>query len=285
MADFEALTIHTPNLRLAARVHGPKDAPPVVALHGWLDNAASFDRVAPLLPEFFVIALDLPGHGDSEHLPPGASYLFVDQVALVHAATVALGLPRYRLLGHSLGAALASVLAGTFPERIERLALIEGLGPLADPPQAQPERLAKALRAEEEKGGRSSPVHPTLDAAIDRLTKATAIPRDAAAVIAGRGLREVEGGLVWKSDPRLRHPSRTRYCEDAVQAFLRRIACPVLVVRGSRGSPFAPTQKSPRFAALSDARLVECPGGHHVHLEAPQAVADALGPFFASSSA
>jgi pimeloyl-ACP methyl ester carboxylesterase len=284
VADFEALTIATPNLRIAARAHGPADAPPIVALHGWLDNAASFDRLAPLLPEFRVIALDLPGHGDSEHLPPGASYLFVDQVALVHAATEALGLRRYRLLGHSLGAAIASVLAGTFPERIEKLALVEGLGPLADPAEAQPERLAKALRAEAEKDGRKPPVHPTVAAAIARLTKATAIPEHAAAVIAARGLEEVEGGVSWKSDPRLRHPSRTRYTEDAVLAFLRRITCPVLVVRGSQGSPFAPTPKSPRFLALAEARLAECPGGHHVHLEAPEAVAAELRPFFAQAS-
>jgi pimeloyl-ACP methyl ester carboxylesterase len=284
VADFEALTIRTPNLRIAARVHGPVDAPPLVALHGWLDNAASFDRLAPLLPEFRVVALDLPGHGDSEHLPAGASYLFVDQVALVHAATEALGLQRFRLLGHSLGAALASVLAGTFPERIEALALVEGLGPLAEPAENQPERLAKALRAESEKEGRTPPVHPTVDAAIDRLTRATALPRDVAAVIAARGLRTVEGGVAWKSDPRLRHPSRTRYSEDAVLAFLRRITCPVLVVRGSQGSPFSPTVKSPRYLALANGRIAECPGGHHVHLEAPEAVASELRSFFARAS-
>lgn len=280
MADFEELTVATPQLRLGARAHGPPDGPIVVAVHGWLDNAASFDRLAMCLPHLRIIALDLPGHGTSEHMPAAGGYLFVDHVAAVHAATEALGLSRYMLLGHSLGAAVASCLAGTFPERITRVGLVEGLGPLAEPPDAQPERLAKALVAEAQKRGRTPPVHPDRDAAVKRLVQATGIPPEAAAVLAGRGLHEVPGGVAWRSDPRLRLPSRLRLGEDTVVAFLRRITAPVLVVRGSRGSPFSPREGSPRLAALGDARLVECPGGHHVHLEAPEAVAEVLRPFF-----
>jgi pimeloyl-ACP methyl ester carboxylesterase len=54
-------------LRLAARVHGPADGRPVLAAHGWLDNAASFDHLAPLLPGLRLVALDLAGHGRSGH--------------------------------------------------------------------------------------------------------------------------------------------------------------------------------------------------------------------------
>ena len=279
MAEPQELTIATPTLRIAARVHGPDDAPVVVALHGWLDNAGSFDLLAPRLEGLRIIALDLPGHGESEHLPPGATYLFLDLVALVHAATVALGLERFMLLGHSLGAAISSTLAGTFPDRIERVALIEGLGPVTEPMRDLPERFAKALTAEADKKGKAPSVHETIDAAVDRLVQATALPRQAARIIAPRGLRAVEGGVTWRADPRLRLPSRMRLAEDAVLAFLRRIACPVLVVRGSKGSPFAPRAASERLAALGDARLVEAPGGHHVHLEAPAECAAVIGPF------
>jgi pimeloyl-ACP methyl ester carboxylesterase len=51
-----------PHLALAAR-EWPGDGPKVLALHGWLDNAASFDPLLPLLPDVHAVAIDLPGHG------------------------------------------------------------------------------------------------------------------------------------------------------------------------------------------------------------------------------
>ena len=65
---------------------GGSSGSPVLALHGWLDNSASFDRLAPLLPGLRLVALDLPGHGRSEHRAASAAYHFVDWVADVLAA-------------------------------------------------------------------------------------------------------------------------------------------------------------------------------------------------------
>ena len=67
-----------PNLSLAARDWGPAAAPPVLALHGWLDNAASFDRLAPLLDGLRIVALDLPGHGRSVGRRRGRSAREID---------------------------------------------------------------------------------------------------------------------------------------------------------------------------------------------------------------
>ena len=128
-----ARRIALPHLALAALEWGDPAAPPLVALHGWLDNAASFALLAPrLAPRYRVIALDLPGHGHSGHLPAGAGYHYLDHVRAVLAVLDALELSRCRLLGHSLGAGIASLVAAAAPARIERLHLIEGLGPLGD---------------------------------------------------------------------------------------------------------------------------------------------------------
>ncbi|MDQ6647717.1 MAG: alpha/beta hydrolase, partial [Pseudomonadota bacterium] len=121
------------HLSLRAQRWGDEALPPLLALHGWLDNAASFARVAPLLAErHHVIALDLSGHGHSDHLPAGASYHYLDYVRDVLAVVETLQLHRFTLLGHSLGAGVSSLVAAAMPERIERLFLIEGLGPLGD---------------------------------------------------------------------------------------------------------------------------------------------------------
>lgn len=281
-ATPEEITIETPALRLAARAWGPPDGLPTLALHGWLDNAASFDGLAPLLPGLRLVCLDLPGHGLSDHLPPGQPYAFIDTVAQVHAATLALGWARYCLLGHSLGAAVASVLAGAVPGRVQRLALVEGLGPVTEDPKHAAERLARALEEEERKQGKTAPVHATRDEAVRRLEASMSRLSPAAAqTLATRGLREVDGGLTWRTDPRLRLPSRLRMTEEQVLACLRAIACPVLLVRASEGFPFAPKAESARVAALRDAVVVELPGSHHLHLDTPEPVAAAIRELFA----
>ena len=58
----EELEIQTSSIRLVAKCWGNSNSLPFLAFHGWLDNAATFDYLAPLLPELRIISLDLPGH-------------------------------------------------------------------------------------------------------------------------------------------------------------------------------------------------------------------------------
>ena len=108
---------------------GNPEGPPVLALHGWLDNAASFIPMAPYLATHDIVAIDMLGHGASSHIPKGYDYAFVDWLHDILDVLDALDWQKAHLLGHSLGGALASVLAAGAPERIASLALIEALGP------------------------------------------------------------------------------------------------------------------------------------------------------------
>jgi len=281
-AEPREITIDVPPLRLAAREWGPPEGPPVLALHGWLDNAASFDAIAPRLPGLRVVCLDLPGHGRSDHVGPGQLYPFVGWVAWVHAVVEVLGWERFGLMGHSLGAAIASLYAGTFPARVRRLALVEGLGPLSEDPERAPKRLAQSIEAENGRRGQRVPVYPTAEAAAERLHAAVpSLSLAGARILVARGLREVEGGFGWRSDPRLRVPSRLRLSEAQILAFLRAIEAPTVLVRGAEGSPFAPEPMGARVAAVREATLVELPGGHHLHLDHPEPVGEAVAAFFA----
>lgn len=74
----EEVRLSLGHIELAAHLFGPADGLPVIALHGWLDNANSFARLAPRLKGLRIVALDLAGHGYSEHRPPGAGYALAD---------------------------------------------------------------------------------------------------------------------------------------------------------------------------------------------------------------
>ncbi|MBR9904249.1 MAG: alpha/beta hydrolase, partial [Gammaproteobacteria bacterium] len=92
--------------RLAALSWGRSDAPTWLALHGWLDNAASFTRLAPLLVEALgirIVALDFRGHGHSAHAPPAGDYALWDYCQDVLDAMETLALEQTSLLAHSMG--------------------------------------------------------------------------------------------------------------------------------------------------------------------------------------
>lgn len=273
-------TLDVCGLRLAARVWGPADAPRVLALHGWMDNAATFDALAPLLPGLRIVALDLPGHGRSEHRGPG-SYYFLDYVADALAAADALGWERFSLLGHSLGAGVSVLAAGAAPARLERLVLLEGMGPLTERDEAAPDVLARALAAEARRRGRGRrpPLLESIDEAARLRLAASPLTEAAARTLVARSLQEVEGGLTWRTDPRLRQPSRARLTEAQTLAFLRAVACPTMIVRARDGFSFDPEITRARVAALRRAQVVEVPGRHHAHLDDPAPVAALVGPF------
>ena len=116
------------------------DGPRVLALHGWLDNAASFVPLAPHLASLQLVAIDLPGHGHSAHLPAGASYTTAAAICHVLDVADALGWDRFSLLGHSMGAGIASLTASV-SDRVERLVAIEALGGLRGPEEETAHRL------------------------------------------------------------------------------------------------------------------------------------------------
>ena len=266
--------ITLPHLRLSAQVWGEADAPPLLALHGWLDNAGSFARLAPLLTDRWqVIALDLPGHGHSDHLPAGAHYHFIDYVGVVLAVADALGLTRYQLLGHSLGAGIASMVAAAMPDGIERLLLIEGLGPMGDDGRQTLHRFRSAF-ATAPASGRTLRAFPSIDAAVSARAIASGLPAEQARPIVERGLRKAGDGWQWRSDARLNRASPLRLAEAQIHSLLRGIEAPAALLLAKPEAPYLPeAQLQARAACVDDIVVSHMDGGHHLQLEHPDAVA------------
>lgn len=268
-----------PRLALAAR-EWPGPGPRVLALHGWLDNAASFDPLLPQVPDVHAVAIDLAGHGRSDHRPPGAWYHLVDHLAEIDAVLDVLGWEHAILLGHSMGAALACLYAAARPARAAALWLVEGLGPIATPEAELPALIARALDGRARADAPSLRVHASIEEAVAARLAATPMAADSARRLVERGVRPVEDGFVWSSDPRLRLPSPLRMSEAQVLACLAAIECPVLLVTASETPPYFPPELVARRAAAVRRlthRIVR--GHHHVHMDDPAAVAAAIEGF------
>jgi pimeloyl-ACP methyl ester carboxylesterase len=271
---------------LTALRSGNPDGPKLLALHGWLDNAASFQALQPHLAGFDLVALDLPGHGGSAHRLPGYDYVFVDWIHDVLDALDALGWARASLLGHSMGGAIASLVAAATPSRVERLALIEALGPLSGQPEEAGTRLQRAVAARRAlKADRPARVIAELETAVDARLAVSNMERAAARLIVARNLRPVAGGWAWRSDPRLTLPAHLRTEEATILDWLRAIEAPTLVIVADPAPAyFSPAQRARRLAQLRDGRLQVLAGGHHLHMEQPDAVAALLLPFLQPAS-
>lgn len=265
---------------LAALRGGTPGGPKLLCLHGWLDNAASFLPLAPHLREFDLVALDLPGHGASEHRAPGYDYAFVDWIHDALDALDALGWESADWLGHSMGGAIASAVAAAAPARVRRLALIEALGPVTGDAAGAGKRLRDAAAARRALAAKAPRLIPDLDTAVAARLAASRMTPEAARLIVERNLRRVEGGYAWRSDPRLTLPTHLRLTEDTVQSLLRAIEAPVLVVAASPSPPyFTPEVRAARLACLAQGRVEVIEGGHHLHMEQAARVAAPLREF------
>ncbi|MEO8010740.1 MAG: alpha/beta fold hydrolase, partial [Dokdonella sp.] len=216
------------NITLAAKLWGDPGLPPLLAVHGWLDNAASFDRLAPLLIDHHVVAVDLAGHGRSDHHAPGNWYAYVDYLGDIAEVIAHFGWSRVDLLGHSLGATLASVFASVHPQQVGQLLLVEGLGPLSSPAERTLDSLRRALEARADLDGDRLRVFASIEAAVEARCRSGAISAGAARGIVERGItalkHPVEGegcdGFRWSSDPRLTLPSAWRLSESQIAPII-----------------------------------------------------------------
>ena len=259
--------------------------PPAILLHGWLDNAMSFARLAPLLAENTTVhAVDMAGHGHSGHRPPGYSYWLMDYVGDL-SELVERHFPeseRYPLdlVGHSLGGIVCALYAAAFPERVRRLVMIDSLGALSRPARETIPQLRRALQ--KRRAGSAAPaVYPDIQSAA-RIREGGLSPLspEAARTLVPRNMRTEAGGFIWRTDARLRHPTPLMMTEEQVRASLAAIQTPTLFVRAKEGLLVSRTGLDSRADLVPNLETVDVPGGHHCHLDGEVTpVAEAINRF------
>lgn len=282
MSGWRERTVEVPGLTLAAREWGdPACEHKVLALHGWLDNCASFVPLAPYLRDVHLVALDLPGHGRSQHRDANATYHFIDWIPDVVAALDDLGWQRPTLMGHSMGASIASITAGTVPERVRGVVLLDGLAPFTSTAAEAPKTLALYIKQRTRLLEKKRPPYPSRQAATERLLEVTTLTREAATLLAERNTAETADGVVWTYDQRLRRASPMRFTEEHNIAFLAAITAPVLFVRPTNGIAVDPGAEARWSSAITNLAWFRPEGGHHVHLEHAERIGPAVADFLA----
>ncbi len=253
--------------QLTGKRWGNPAGAPTIALHGWLDNANTFDRLAPLLPELNLLALDFAGHGRSEHRPAGTHYLPTDDVQDVLAVADALGWQTFTLIGHSMGAEVGSLLAGLFPERVERAVMIDGYVSTGGTTPA--ERVDQTREALERmlQAPKSPKVFPSTDAMAQRVTEATDQSIDAARSLVQRGHKAVDGGVTWCTDARIRAPGPVRANREYFDELMRRCTVPCLLLIAEQGDDWFRSDLDDIQAHHPQLSIERMSGPHHVHLE------------------
>lgn len=291
MFQVEEIRIQLPHIDLAARVYGPEDGWPVLALHGWLDNAMTFELLAPKLQGVRIVALDMAGHGHSGRRGPGAGYQLWDYALDALMAAHQLGWQRFSLLGHSLGGIISVLIAAAVPERIHSLALIDGLVPDTGEAAQSPKKLGEALQAQIDLADKKKTIYSSIEQAVEaRKRGLIAVSQQAAELLASRGLSPVAGGYSWNTDQRLTLPSPLRLTNAHAMTFVNAVECPTSLVLAEQGlllnipefMQFIGSLDKPNF------QVHRLPGGHHLHVNDEAgacAVADCFNTFFAASPA
>ena len=249
----------------------------VVFLHGWLDNAASFESIMASLhalnPDWHLCAIDLPGHGLSSHKEASNFYPFHDYIDDVYQFLANLSPNRLVLVGHSLGALIASCYSAAFPEQVSGLVQIEGYGPLAEKAQDTVSRLREGVLSRQRIRRKPTRVMLSEQEAIERRAKVNQIDSELIAPIILRGLESHQSGWIWRHDVKLQSQSLYRMSFEHAESFRQQVTCLQLVILGDEGFSYL---QSFQLDVSDSTHFEMIKGGHHCHLQAPSRVSNLI---------
>lgn len=276
---MKAISFDLGHITLAGFSNENHGKPLLLALHGWLDNAGSFEPMMPYLDNFHVIALDFPGHGLSPDRNPDAHYHFVEWVYDICRLINAQQWQRLCIVGHSMGGMVSQLVAAVLPEAISRIVLIDAIGLITTEAEDACEQLKQAVHSRERTRSRVKGVHANLEQALTARLTAGDIGMAQAKTLAKRGLLENPQGYTWRSDPRLRTHSAMRLTFEQAKSFMKAIECPVLLIRGKDGGEMVSKQLARYQDLFIELRVVEIDGGHHCHMQHPVDAARLVAEF------
>ncbi|WP_264715515.1 alpha/beta fold hydrolase [Limobrevibacterium gyesilva] len=273
-------------LRLHYVDWGNPEAPPLILLHGGRDHCRNWDWVASALRhDWHIIAPDLRGHGDSAWTSDGqygmAGYIY-DLAQLIHQQ----GLAPVRIVAHSLGGNIALRYTGLFPEAVEKLVAIEGLGPspmvLAErAARGSAERMRAWIEAQRGLAGRQTRRYASIEDAFRRMQEENRhLSPEQALHLTQHGVNQNEDGTYsWKFDNYIRSWPPNDMTQAEIEQLWARITCPTLLVYGRESWASNPAEDG-RASHFHNARVAAFErAGHWVHHDRLDAFLEELRGF------
>ena len=264
-----------------------------MAIHGWLDNAATFDKLIPMLPrDLRIVAFDLPGHGLSDHYPVDITYNFTECLIAFERLAERFSWTKFSIMGHSLGGAMAVLYAGVFPERVDKLVLLDIVRAETTKPEYMHIRFRKVVNVllKQEKAIKAGPEKPmSYASAVKRNIYGScgSLDEEACHILFKRGLRATEGGYVFTRDRRLKAAPLAFVPKEDQLLLAKEVTAQVLVIKFIDGPYFeSPHNYEEQVEALrvktKSLEYIEVEGRHHVHLTQPEECARHISRFFQS---
>lgn len=256
-----------PGFEIAYLEGGPATAEAIILIHGIGADKDNFTEAARLLTRRYrVIALDLPGFGDSSR-DPAASYAIVDQVEHVRAFAQALGLARFHLGGSSMGGMISATYAARYPDQVASLWLLAPAGMASAKPSliwTAYHDTGKVLLFAEDARDFPSVVRIAME-------RPPFMPSSVFRTLGERGARDFA----------LHMRIFRQMIESApLEQVAAGLATPALIVWGERDQALDVSGAGLLKALMSNARLIVMPGiGHLPMMEAPRETARAYLEF------
>ena len=229
---------------------GDKSNPSMLLLHGLQDCGRSWEVFAQSMSsEYWVVALDSRGHGDSDYAP--GHYTFTDYVSDVEATISKLGIENPILIGHSAGGRYAFSYAAQNKNHVKALVVVD-----IDP---DPINMSSGSMFERYKS--ESDQWDSFEDVVDRIWSRQ--PQSSEDMVRFQAevmtVSKTEGGWVWKRDRNLIY----EYERPDLWETWREIDCPTVIIRGRQSTLLTHETAVKMREELADCKLAELEGGGH----------------------
>ncbi|KAH8272378.1 hypothetical protein KR018_001098, partial [Drosophila ironensis] len=290
--QYEEVKIPAPWGHISGRWYGNRLERPILAIHGWLDNLGTFDKLIPLLPDYLgVLCIDLPGHGRSSHLPPGVQYSIHDYVYIIPRIMKEYNWKKVSLLGHSLGGILSFIYGALAPHTVDMIISLDILIPLRMSCDHMNQALERLLIEEERNnaGSLQEPPSYSLSQMNTVLARGSheSVPVELASHLIHRQVVKSQlypERFYFSRDGRVKYYHYIDIDPGLADEMVRRLQKkPFMIIKGSK-SPYLPSSASGPMSVLAkdnphfEFHTVQG-GTHHLHLHAAEEVARYIVPF------
>lgn len=284
----EEVKIPVPWGHIAGKWWGKKNIQPVIAVHGWQDNAGSWDPLAEIMPDdYSILAIDLPGNGQSSHLPPFQNYYFDDTVSVLHRIRNHFKWDKVNVLGHSGGSAICFKYVAVFPEEVKSYFGIDFLVHTYDD---EKERIAAIGDTIDKKiqlalRDHSSSKSYSWEEAKTVWIKGSndSLDERSAEILMKRGLNKLpDGKYIFSRDHRLKAPDINLLNQQQLRVLAKNANVHIRLVRGSKSTFFNEALKSfPDILNILEQNaksynLYDLDGKHHLHMDNPERIVPLL---------